>query len=174
MGGIRYILAYLLMVTLQLLLCNYVNISPMVMLSVLPMLILFLPAGCGRIAGMLAAFGIGFAVDFFADGILGLNAIALTPVAYLRPTIIRRVFGEEVIARKENISPKRAGLQKTLLALTLSQSIFLLIYVWVDSAGTRSFSFNLARFAFSVLSGVVLNFILSGMISFDERQKRWK
>lgn len=170
----KYAGSYLLMLVLQLIICNYVNISPMVMLSVLPMLILFLPMRCSRVKGMLIAFATGIAVDFFADGILGLNAIALIPVAYFRPTVIRMVFGEEVIARKENISLRKNGAQKVLLSLLIVQSIFLLIYVWVDSAGTRSFSFNLARLAFSVLSGVFLSFPLSGLFSFDDRQKRWR
>ena len=164
------ILSYVLLLILQILLCNYLQLSPYVTLSVLPLLILMLPTRVGALPAMIIAFISALSVDFLAEGVVGINALALVPVALLRQPIIRLVFGDEIYSRQEDISIRRHGLLKMTVALILAQSTFLIIYVWADAAGARSFSFCLVRFILSLLSGVLVSLPLSRTLSLDERE----
>jgi len=167
----QYFISYLLMVVLQLIICNYLNLSQFVTLSVLPLIILCLPYKRGPVFALLLAFVTGLAVDYLPEGIVGLNAFALTPVALLRRPIISLVFGSDVFARKENISLKKHGIWKMSIGVILSQSIFLLCYIAADGAGTRPFWFNASRFSLSLIVGCLISVLLSASITSDERER---
>ena len=119
-------IAYVLLFIAQLLLCNYFVFTPWMMATLLPAMVLCIPLNIGTTGAMVIACITGLGVDFLAEGIIGLNALALVPVAFARKKIISMVFG------------------------FISLAIFLVIYIWADAAGTRSFGFNAARFGASL------------------------
>ena len=92
-------LVYLLLVVVQILLCNYFHVTPYITLSILPIMILCLPLKISTVAAMIIAFVTGLSVDFLAEGLIGINALALVPVAYVRKSLIGFVFGEDLISR---------------------------------------------------------------------------
>lgn len=146
MRNAQFWFVYLLMALLQLALTNYGSVTPYIMITILPVMVLCIPIRTGTVAAMGIAFVTGLAVDWLSEGVLGLNALALVPVALSRDGIIRLVFGKELFARKEDFSTKRSGFPQVALAVFFSLVIFLLVYIWVDSAGTRPFWFNVGRF----------------------------
>ena len=148
--------AYMLLLLAQLLLSNFFNLTPYLMLSILPVMVLCIPIRMGTTGAMLIAFATGVVVDLLSEGLIGLNAAALVPVAFLRNSIIKLVFGTELFARGEDFSPRRNGLGKTVLATVLAQALFTLIYIWVDDASTSPFWFDAARFGISLVAGTVL------------------
>ena len=164
----HYFLSFFLLLVLQILICNYLNLSLYVTLSILPVLILMLPIQYGTVFAMLLAFVSGLAVDFLSEGVIGLNALALVPVALTRKSIIYLVFGSEFFARKENISLHKHGAAKISVALVLAQSLFLLIYIWTDGAAMRPWSFNLIRFGVSLVLGVLLSLLLSRVLTVSD------
>lgn len=157
----HFFLTYLLMLVLQILICNYFNLSPYLLLTILPVMILMLPIRFGTLFAMILAFVSGLAVDYLSEGVIGLNALALVPVALLRKGIIYLVFGSEFFARKENISLRKHGVLKMSVAIILSQALFLLIYIWADGAAMRPFLFNMVRFFVSLVAGWLLSLLLS-------------
>ena len=162
--------AYVLLLILQLLLSNYFLFTPYIMLSILPVMVLCIPIRVGTVGAMLIAAATGFTVDLLAEGVLGLNAIALIPVAYARNSIIRLVFGGELFAREEDFSVHRSGFGKVATALFLAQALFLLVYVWVDAAGTRPFWFLSARFGASLGAGFLLSLLTLDVLAPDPRK----
>ena len=156
----HYFLTYFLLLILQILVCNYLNLSPSVTLSVLPVMILMRPIRFGTVFAMILAFVSGLAVDWLSEGVIGLNALALVPVALARKGIIYLVFGSEFFARKEDISFRKHGFAKMSVAIVMSQTLFLLFYIWADAA-TRLLSFNAIRFGVSLLAGWLLAILLS-------------
>ena len=92
----RFTVQYILLVLVQLLLCNYFRFTPYVMLSILPVLVLCIPTRVGTVAGLFIAFFTGLSVDFLAEGVVGINTFALVPVALLRRGLIRLVFDEKI------------------------------------------------------------------------------
>jgi len=165
-----FVVVYLILLVGQLLLSNYFHISLYIMLSILPVMVLCIPLNVSTIAAMFIAFGTGLTVDLLSDGIIGLNALALVPVAFARKEMIRLIFGEELIARGEDFSVRRSGLGQVVLAMILAQALFLLIYIWADGAGTRPFWFNFLRFICSLLSGVLVSLLVVDTLAPDTRK----
>lgn len=162
--------AYLLLLLAQLLLSNFFTLTPYLMLSILPVMVLCIPIRVGTSGAMLIAFATGMAVDLLSEGLLGLNAFALVPVAFLRYPIIKLVFGTELFARGEDFSPRRNGLWKTVMATVLAQAAFTLIYVLVDGAASNPFWFDAARFFISLLAGTVLSLACLPSLAPDTRK----
>ena len=98
-------LNYALLVAAQLLLTNYLRVSPYLLLTILPFMVLCISIRVGTVGAMLIAFVTGLFVDMLSEGVLGLNAIALVPVAFARNSIIKLVFGLELFARQEDFCP---------------------------------------------------------------------
>jgi len=160
----KYFLFFILLLIAQILVCIFFNLSQLLMVSVLPVLILFAPLTLGTTAMLLIAFVSGFAVDFFATGQLGLTSMALMPVAMLRPGILKLVFGNEIFVRGEDLSKARQGAVKITLALLMAISVFLILYIWVDAAGTRSFWFNLVKYLLSLIASYIVSLLVTEMI----------
>ncbi len=154
----RPFLTFAILTVIQMMICNYINITPYVTISILPVAILCLPIQKRTIGIMIPAFLAGLVVDYLSDGILGLNALALVPVAFFRNIIISVVFGPGLFARKEDMSIYKHGLLKISSASILALSIFLIIYIAADGAGTRPFTFNLLRFGCSIVASYLISF----------------
>jgi len=165
-----YFMVYLLLVVAQMLICNYFRLTPYVMLSILPVMVLCIPIRYSTTAALLIAFATGLSVDLLAEGVLGLNTFALVPVAFVRYPVIRLIFGDEVFARNEDFSVKKNGFGKVSIAILIVQALFLLLYLWADGAGIRPFWFNLARFSASLAAGYVLAIILIDTLAPDSRK----
>ena len=161
---------YLLLLLAQLLLSNFFHITPYVMLSILPVMVLCISIRVGTTGAMLIALVTGLVVDYLSEGLIGLNAFALVPVAFLRNPIISLIFGNELFARKEDFSPRRNGMWKTVLATALAQAVFTLLYVWADGAASNPFWFDAARFAASFVAGTMLSLICLPSLAPDTRK----
>lgn len=163
-------LYYVLLVIAQLLLTNYLRVSPYLVFTILPALVLCISIRVGCVGAMLIAFATGLTVDFLSEGVIGLNTLALLPVAYFRNGIIRLVFGTELFARLEDFSVQRNGFAKTVLALLLSYALFLAVYVWIDSAGVRPLLFNVIRFTVSLGASLLVSLLTLGLLAPDPRR----
>ena len=152
-------LVYLLLVVVQILLCNYFHVTPYITLSILPIMILCLPLKISTVAAMIIAFVTGLSVDFLAEGLIGINALALVPVAYVRKSLIGFVFGEDLISRGEDFSIRKNGLGEVSMAILL-----------VHGAGTRPFWFNAARFGASLAAGYLVALLLVDTLVPDSRK----
>lgn len=161
---------YMIMLVAQLVLTNYFHFTQYIILTILPVMVLCIPLKISTIVAMLIAFGSGLAVDLLSEGLLGLNALALVPVALCRKEMIRLIFGEELISRGEDFSVKRSGLGQVLLAIVIAQAMFLAVYIWADSAGTRPFWFNFLRFLLSLISGVLVSLLIVDTLAPDSRK----
>ena len=153
-GGYYFI--FLLLVAVQMLICNYLNLSPYLTLSLLPVLILCVPLRLPTFWTLLLAFATGSAVDLLSEGLLGLNALALVPVAFVRKEVIRLIFGDELFARKEDFSVRKNGFGKVALA--------------VFGAGTRTLAFNAIRFGVSLAAGWALSLLIIDILAPDNRK----
>jgi hypothetical protein len=163
-------LIYLILLVAQLLLSTYANFSPYVMVTLLPVMVLCMPIRMDTLPAMLIAFASGLFVDLFSEGLLGLNALALVPVAYARYSIIRLIFGGELFAREEDFSIHRSGFWKVVVAILLSTTLFVAVYVWADGAGTRPFLFNAIRFAASLAVSTGLSLLVVDLLAPDSRK----
>ena len=171
MKSSRFFAIYLCYVLLQVLLCNYLNLTYYLTLSLLPVLVLLIPVRYSTITAMLIAAATGFLVDFLGDGVLGLNMLALIPVGLVRNGLLNLVFGQEVFAHKEDVTMQKYGILKFSTYIVIAQALFLVIYIAADGAGTRPFWFNALRFAISLPAGTLLSLFIADTLTKDYRDR---
>ena len=163
-------IAYVLLLVAQLLLSNFFHVTPYIFLTILPVMVLCIPIRMGTAGAMIIAALTGLTVDYLSEGVLGLNALALIPVAFTRNGIIGLVFGRELFARKEDFSIERCGFGKVATALFLSTLLFLVIYIWADGAGTRPLWFNGLRLGASLGASFVVSLLTLSVLAPDPRK----
>ena len=163
-------LLYILLVIGQVIMCNYTQLGPYVMLTMLPAMVLCIPTGIKPSLCMIIAFASGLAADWLSEGLLGLNAAALLPVALARKGIIRIFLGEDIINRNDSFSIRKNGLGKVSLALGSSVAIFLAMHIFLDGAGTRPLWFCASRFGTSLACNMILGLIVINILTPDDRK----
>ena len=159
----RFILLYVILTVIQIVFNNFFGLSRYVLISVLPVLVLMLPARYGRIAAMLVAFATGFIVDFFSTGMLGITSLALVPVALVGRPITGAAVARQGVAR-EDITFKRLGIVGMSYSVALVCAIFFFIYIWADAAGTVGFWPCALRFLLSVLASTLVGVLIARQI----------
>ena len=161
---------YVLLLICQIALCNFSPSGPYIMLTMLPAMILCMPLTVSTISCMLIAFASGLAVDWLSEGLIGINAASLIPVALVRKGIIRIYFGEDLITRKDSFSFNKYGTVKVSAAILTSLTVFLGIYIMLDGAGTRTPLFNLAYFGASLICNWLLSLIVTHILTPNDRK----
>jgi hypothetical protein len=86
-------LLYFLMVLGQMVLCNFADFGPYIMLTMLPAMVICIPLTVSTPLCMFIAFATGLSVDWLSEGLIGINAAALVPVALMRKPLIRFFLG---------------------------------------------------------------------------------
>lgn len=163
-------ITYILLVIAQMIICNYFQFSPYFVLSILPAMVLCIPLNISTNACMLIAFATGLSVDSLAEGLIGINAASLIPVAYARKTLIRVFLGEDLIARQETFTFRKNGIGKILTALSIAYALFLALYIFLDGAGTNTFLFNLVRFLLSMACSIIPGLLVIGSLNKEDRR----
>ena len=119
---------------------------------------------------MIIALATGLAVDFFVEGSLGINALSLVPVAFIRKTLIGTIFGIEPFEQKENLTIKKYGFARISFAIIIVTAIFLAIYILADCAGTRPVWFMGTKFGISLMASYLVSILLVNLLSYDDRR----
>lgn len=163
-------LMYFLLIICQIIMSNFTNLGPYIMLSMIPAMILCMPTHTNTSVCMLIAFASGLSVDWLSEGFLGLNAAAATLVALTRKGIIRFFLGEDIITRNDSFSIRKNGLTKVSSALIVATAIFLAAYIFLDGAGTRPFWFCASKFGVSLICNWLLGLIIVGILTPDDRK----
>lgn len=168
--GNNFGLLYCLMLLCQIIICNFSPLGPYITLTMLPAMIFCMPLSISTIGCMLIAFGSGLAVDWLSEGLIGINAASLVPVALARKGIVKIFFGEDLITRGDSFSFNKFGTAKVSAALMTAISIFLLFYVLLDGAGTRPMWFNLVYFGASLFCNWLLALLVTHLLTPDDRK----
>lgn len=168
--GQNFWILYILLVICQIVLCNYAYLGPYLMLTMLPVMVMCIPLYVGTPVCMLIAFTSGLAVDWLSEGLIGINAASLIPVALCRKTFIRIFLGEDIINRKDSFSVRKNGAGKISIVFSAALIIFLSIYIFLDGAGTRPFWFCASRFGASFVANLAFAFIVAEVLTLDDRK----
>lgn len=163
-------LLFFLMVMGQVVLCNFAHLGPYITLTMLPVMMICVPLTVSTPLCMVLAFVTGLSVDWLAEGIIGLNAASLVPVALMRKPLIRFFLGEDLITRGDSFSFRKNGPGKISLILLVSLLLFLGTYILLDGAGTRPYWFNLIRLGASTASCFVLALVVTNILTVDDRK----
>ncbi len=168
MSNGKFWTTYVILVLCQLVICNFFNFSPLVFLTLLPAMVLCIPVRVGVPWAMVIAFATGLVVDFTSDGLLGLNALALVPVAFARNAILIITLGKNISGEPENPDFKTKGFAKVAIAAMLAVGLFCLLYTVFDGAGARPFGFLAIRFLISSVVSFLLGLLVIRAMATDE------
>lgn len=163
-------LLFVILLVCQIALCNFAHLGPYIMVSILPAMIMCIPLTVGTVGCMFIAFLSGLSVDWLSEGLIGINAASLLPVALARTTLVRVILGEDMINRKDSFSIRKNGLGKILTLMIAAGIIFLLVYITLDGAGTRPFWFSTSRFFASLAVNTGLAILTADILSPDDRK----
>lgn len=161
---------YTLMVIGQVILCNYTQLGPYILLSMLPAMVLCIPTSVSTISCMLIAFASGLSVDWLSEGLLGLNTAAILPVALARKSIIKVFMGEDLISRGDSFSYRKNGFAKISAAHSICLITFLSIYIILDVAGTLPTGFCIIKGIVSFICNFFLAILVTNILSPDDRK----
>ena len=168
----RLVLKFFLLFIAQTALWNYFNFTQYIFVVILPAMLLCLPIDRGVIRVMVLAFLLGLAADFLVNGQLGLTSLALVPVAAIRRWVIQLVFGNELFARGEDLSFRRQGVSKFVMGILILTAVFLLVYLWVDSAGMYPLGFLVLKFGLSLLVSTAVSMAVAYLL-LEESVGKW-
>lgn len=161
---------YILMLICQIVICNFSPLGPYIVLTTLPAMVLCIPLTISIAGCMVIAFFSGLAVDWLSEGLIGLNAASLLPVALARNGIIRLFLGEDLINRRDSFSFNKYGTAKISAALLSSLTIFLAFYIILDGAGTRPPLVNFSYFGASLVCNWILSLLVTKILTPDDRK----
>lgn len=170
MKGQNFGLLYFLMALAQIVLCNFTDLGPYVMLSLLPAMVVCVPLTISTPLCMLLAFVTGLSVDWLSEGLVGINAASLVPVALMRKPLIRFFLGEDLITRSDSFSFRKNGVGKITMLLFIATALFLGIYIMLDGAGTRPVWFNMIRLGISLACNCILALTVTNILTEDDRK----
>ncbi|MCF0176639.1 MAG: hypothetical protein HUJ94_07365 [Bacteroidales bacterium] len=166
----NFTVLFLILAAIQLVITNFLNFGPFVTLSLLPTMMLCLPMDRHCPRALLTAALLALTVDVLAEGTWGLNMAALLPVALIRRPLVARIFGSDYPERNEDFNFRKNGFASIAFAIFLCSALFMLIYIWADSAGTRSFFYNLVRFVVSTTLNTLLGLVAAHVLTPDGRR----
>ena len=166
----RFSVVYCIMLLIQLILAKYCQMWHLVYICIRPAMILCQPTSRPTPLVLFIAFLSGLAVDLLADGVIGLNAAALLPVALLQKPLISLLIDEDVVQRHYHFSFFRHGYIRIGGTLLLVIFLFMLTYALLDNAGERNFGFVMLK---TFLSSVVsLIFCIAATAVLSPKQQR--
>lgn len=156
----RKAIIVIFIVIIQLILNSYINLGLYIYLVIFPFIILTLPYRVKTIPAMLLSFLLGLAIDFLSNGVLGLNAGALTAMALCRQSFLQMLINEQSMGKYDTPSIKEIGFLKFSTYIILSFIIFFVSYIFLDNMGFSPFGFNLLKLLVSTLVNSFLMIII--------------
>ena len=162
----KKILYALLIIVVQCILDNYVDLSIYLRIVLVPYLILILPYRYRTISAMILAFFIGLAVDIFTTGVLGINAGALTAVAFIRQKMLHAIMDERNMERHDSPDLKVMGVGKGLFYIGVPYLLFFIISVLLDNFSIRPLAITIPK----ILAGTIVSGVIS-MLLFKNYKK---
>lgn len=145
-----------------------VNVSIYVTLLGYVAIFIMLPIKLKHIWFLLTGFVVGAVVDFFM-GTPGLNTIASTATAFLRPATTSLALGKDALREGDFPSPKLQGMGKWLRYAALLTGIHCLIFFLLEAFSLRNIEFTMLRMVGSWATTMIL-ILFTGLIFPVKRQ----
>ena len=156
------IIQFLLLVVAQVLVSSFVNFGPSVMICFYPFYILSSSSRTSPARLLISAFLLGFFVDFYSNGVLGLHASASVLLAFIQPLLMKIILRGSDIEKQARPGLANSGATRFTIYIfsgLLFHHIFLAI---VENFGTPFMSESIAR----ILISVLLNTLIIVLIEF--------
>lgn len=159
---IRKIVFAFAILVLQCILDNYADLGPYVRIVLVPFIVLVLPYRYKTISAMIIAFLAGLSVDIFTTGILGLNAGAMTAVAFVRQKVLHSILDERNMERHDSPDLKVFGFTKGFFYVFFHYLVFFVAYTALDNFSFSPFGFYLSKILLSTAASGTISILILG------------
>lgn len=151
----EYIVMFVAAVLLQVFLFDNLNISPYLYPLFYVIVIILLPVDIKHARLILVGFVLGVAVDFLS-GVAGLNTIAATATAFVRPAILDALVGKEALHEVGMPLPVGIGRGRWLRYAAVLVVVHCTIYFFFEAASFSYVWYTLLRILGSAVSTTLL------------------
>ncbi len=141
---------------IQVLINNFLDISQLLYISLLPLSVFCLPGKQQKIIYLISAFLIGLVIDFTSSGVVGITSCALLVCVMLRPAAIHLIYTKGLSVTDENFIEEERFSKEMFLSLGILCGVYFLIYCWIDSAGTVALDVLLLKWFYSTACSTAL------------------
>lgn len=159
----EYILIFVAAVLLQVFLFDNLNISPYLYPLFYVIAILLMPVDMKHARLILAGFVLGVAVDLLSGG-AGLNTIAATATAFVRPAVLDVLVGKEVLHEVGMPLPVGVGRGRWLRYTAVLVLVHCTIYFFFEAASFRYVWYTMLRILGSAVSTMLLIFFTASFL----------
>ncbi|MBR5249669.1 MAG: hypothetical protein IKV28_03670 [Bacteroidales bacterium] len=164
----HFLLVALLVILLQAVIDKYLTLNSNLYLILAPIIVFLMPIQLRGIPMLLAAFGIGLLSDLLGNGILGLNASAMTAMVLLRYPLIRAFTNENSLEKYPYPCQLSMGSGRFFLYLVLLYFLFLSIYILWEGAGILPSPLLVGRIVVGTVINAALGFLFTWLIIREE------
>ncbi len=155
-----WILTYIILIIIQILTDGLLDTGIFVSLFPVMFIILTLPYKSGTISTLLVGFGLGLLVDFMGNGVIGLNAAALTAVSFCRQGLLQMIAGSYIMDNTERPDLFSLGYIKVIGYSALCSLIHLCVFVFTEHGGFSDILISLGRIGISTILNCALMTVL--------------
>lgn len=152
---VKYCILGVILLVMQILMTEFINIFPFLLLSVFPVFIATLPVNINYTLLMFIAAGYGLTVDIFTEGVVGINAAALTAMAVTLKPVILLTVPKNLLDNVYYVMSKEVSFARLVIVNMLLCFVYLTVYLLLDSIGHGMFLYNLFRFGVNFTIDVI-------------------
>ncbi len=160
----HFSLIALLIVLLQSVLDNYLDFHHSIYILLTPIVVAMMPTHLRGIPMLLSAFFLGLVTDLLGNGILGLNASALTAMVLIRYPLIQRFTHENAMEKYPFPCIQSMGKGYFTIYLLLLYLVFMSLYILWESAGMVPVPWMIGRILVGTLINTGLGFLFFWLI----------
>lgn len=157
---VKYLIFSIFILFIQMILAEFVNIYPLIYISILPLIIILLPYRTDSVTSMLTGCLLGLTADIFYDGVIGLNMAAMTAAAFLRVPVLNLILSKNVRESLTIVSTRTIETWSFVLYCLIVYAIFTTVYVILDNVLFFSIWNTVLRIIFSTIVNTALALLL--------------
>lgn len=157
---VKYLIFSIFILFIQMILAEFVNIYPLIYISILPLIIILLPYRTDSVTSMLIGCSLGLIADIFYDGVIGLNMAAMTATAFFRLPVLNLILSKNVCESLTMVTTRTIETWSFVLYCLIVYAIFTTVYVILDNVLFFSIWNTVLRIVFSTIVNTALALLL--------------
>ena len=156
------IIRFFILVLIQVLICNHINFLGYINPYIYVLFIILFPVKNNREIFILLSFFLGLTIDLFLDS-GGVHAAASVLIAYVRPVILKYLFGIQYEHQTMKFNAVKFGSKFTYISILTVIHHLILFYLEIFSISKIILVFQKALFSsiFTILLCVLITIIFS-------------
>lgn len=154
-AAVKYCILCVILLVMQILMTEFINIFPFLLLTVFPIFIATLPININYTLLLFIAAGYGLSVDIFTEGVVGINAAALTAMAVALKPVTFLIVPKNLLDNVHYVMSKEVSFVRLVFINMILCFVYLTVYLLLDSIGHGMFLYNLFRFGINFVIDVI-------------------